>query len=269
MVVTRLRDNTVTLANRRAAALFEVSLPEIQGRPTPQHWVDPADRQRYIERVMRHGRVDDFEAELRTSSGRRLWASISGQRLRFDGDDSLWAAIADVTIQKQTRDELLRQATHDALTGTFNRRHLEEVLRKEVDRAERHARPLAVAMLDVDHFKRVNDAHGHQAGDEVLRAISERCQGMLRSNDVLGRYGGEEFVVVFPETTLEEAGAVAERLRVAVAEAPIKAGSDALSVTVSMGLAAHARGQDMDGLLRRADAALYAAKQDGRNLVRR
>jgi diguanylate cyclase (GGDEF)-like protein len=91
---------------------------------------------------------------------------------------------------------------------------------------------------------------------------------MLRSNDVLGRFGGEEFVIVFPETKLDEAGAVAERLRAAVAESPIKVGDDALGVTVSIGLAAHAPGQAMDKLLQRADAALYVAKQDGRNLVR-
>jgi diguanylate cyclase (GGDEF)-like protein len=127
---------------------------------------------------------------------------------------------------------------------------------------------LAVAMLDADHFKTINDSHGHQTGDEVLRAISERCRRILRSNDVFGRYGGEEFVIVFPETKLADAGAIAERLRATIAEDPIKVGDKTLGVTVSIGLAAHAPGQDLDGLFQRADAALYAAKQDGRNLVR-
>ena len=204
-----------------------------------------------------------------TGSGRRFWASLSGQRLRFAGDDALLAAIVDVTAQRQAREDLLVQATHDALTGVFNRRHVEDVLGNEVERARRHARPLAVAMLDVDHFKRINDDHGHQTGDEVLRAISDRCRNTLRSNDVLGRYGGEEFAIVFPETNLDEAGAVAERLRVAVAESPIKVGEDALGVTVSIGLAAYAPGKDTHKLLQRADAALYDAKRDGRNLVRR
>ena len=166
------------------------------------------------------------------------------------------------------REICVEQATHDPLTGMFNRRHVEEVLRQEVDRAQRHARPLAVAMLDADHFKAINDTYGHQTGDEVLRAISDRCQKTLRANDVLGRYGGEEFVVVFPETNLEDAGAVAERLRAAVAEHPIKVGDKALAVTVSIGLAAFAPGQDLEKLFQRADSALYTAKQDGRNLVR-
>ncbi len=157
---------------------------------------------------------------------------------------------------------------NDPLTGLFNRRHLEEELRKEIDRADRHGRPLALAMLDADHFKRINDGHGHQAGDEVLRAIARRCQNRLRSHDLIGRYGGEEFVIVFPETTLAEAAVVAERLRAAVTEQRIEGGGAKLSVTVSIGLAELVPGQGLESLFRRADSALYRAKQDGRNLVR-
>ena len=197
-----------------------------------------------------------------------MWASLSGQRLRFAGEDALLAAIVDITAQRQTREDLLQQATHDPLTGVFNRRHVEDVLRKEVVRAERHARPLAVAMMDADHFKNINDTYGHQTGDEVLREISERCRKTLRSNDVLGRYGGEEFVIVFPETNIGEAAVVAERLRAAIAQDPIQVGDKTLAATVSIGLAAYAPGQDLDQLFQRADSALYTAKQDGRNLVR-
>jgi len=268
MVLTRISDSTVLLANRRASEMFEVPLQDIVGRHAPQHWIDLDLRAKYLEHVFRHGRIDDFEAEMRTRSGKTFWASLSGQRLRYAGDDALLAAIVDVTAQRQTRESLLVQATHDPLTGVFNRRHVEDVLRQEVDRAERHARPLAVAMMDADHFKSINDTYGHHTGDEVLREISERCRKTLRANDILGRYGGEEFVVVFPETNLEEAGAVAERLRAAVAENPIKIGDNALGVTVSIGLAAYAPGQDIDKLFQKADSALYTAKQDGRNLVR-
>jgi PAS domain S-box-containing protein len=147
MVLTRISDSKVLLANRRAAAMFDVELKEIYGRNAPAHWVNLDERARYLEHVFRHGRIDDFEAEMLTSKGRSFWASLSGQRLRFGGDDALLAAIVDVTAQKQTRDDLLQQATHDALTGIFNRRHVEELLRQELDRAERHARPLAVAMM--------------------------------------------------------------------------------------------------------------------------
>jgi len=230
--------------------------------------VNLVHRQHYLEHVFRHGRIDDFESEMQTSSGRKFWASLSGQRLRFAGDDALLAAIVDVTAQRHAREDLLVQATRDALTGVFNRRYVENVLSKEVERAGRHGRPLAVAILDADNFKRINDTRGHQTGDEVLRAITERCRNTLRSHDVFGRYGGEEFVIVFPETNLDEAGLVAERLRAAVADEPFKVGDDTLGVTVSIGLAAYTPGHDMDKLLQRADAALYTAKQNGRNLVR-
>ena len=268
MVLTRIADSTVLLANRRAGAMFEVPLQEIHGRHAPQHWVNLVHRQHYLEHVFRHGRIDDFESEMQTSSGRKFWASLSGQRLRFAGDDALLAAIVDVTAQRHAREDLLVQATRDALTGVFNRRYVENVLSKEVERAGRHGRPLAVAILDADNFKRINDTRGHQTGDEVLRAITERCRNTLRSHDVFGRYGGEEFVIVFPETNLDEAGLVAERLRAAVADEPFKVGDDTLGVTVSIGLAAYTPGHDMDKLLQRADAALYTAKQNGRNLVR-
>jgi diguanylate cyclase (GGDEF)-like protein/PAS domain S-box-containing protein len=270
MVLTRIADSTVLLANRRAGTTFDVPLEEIQGRETPQHWVTLDERDRYLAQVLRHGRVDGFEAQMRTRGGRTFWASLSGQRLRFAGDDALLAAIVDITVQRQAREDLLEQATHDALTGVFNRRHIEDLLRKEVDRAERHARPLVVAMIDADHFKRINDTYGHQTGDEVLREISARCRQTLRSNDVFGRYGGEEFLVVFPETNIDEAGAVAERLRVAVGGQAIRIGDGgkAVEVTVSIGLGAHAPGHDLDKLVERADAAMYAAKQAGRNVVR-
>ncbi len=157
---------------------------------------------------------------------------------------------------------------HDPLTGLFNRRQVEEELRKELDRADRHGRPLSLAMMDADHFKRINDGHGHQTGDEVLRVLARRCQKILRSHDLIGRYGGEEFVIVFPETTLAEAAVVAERLRAAVGEHPIKFGDAALEVTVSIGLGELVPGQGLEKLFQRADSALYRAKQDGRNLVR-
>ena len=272
MVLTRLADSTVLLANRRAGTTFDVPLEGVQGRNTPQHWVNLVERDRYLGQVLRHGRVDDFEAQMRTRDGRTFWASLSGQRLRYAGDDALLAAVVDITAQRQAREDLLEQATHDALTGVFNRRHIEDLLRKEVDRAERHARPLAVAMIDADHFKRINDTYGHQTGDEVLREIAARCRETLRTNDLFGRYGGEEFLVVFPETNVAEAGAVAERLRVAVGGRPIRIGNGdgdkAVEVTVSIGLGAHAPGLDFDKLVERADAAMYAAKQAGRNVVR-
>jgi diguanylate cyclase (GGDEF)-like protein/PAS domain S-box-containing protein len=268
MVLTRISDHTVAFANRRAAEMFEIPLEETVGTKAPDHWVVPAERTLFLAGLQRDGRVDDLEVQLRARSGRLFWARVSAQRVRFGGEDTLMSAMVDITEQKQAQERLRDLAIHDALTGLYTRRHIEEIVRRELERALRYARPLTIAILDVDHFKRVNDTHGHPVGDEVLRAISERCRRTLRTNDVLGRYGGEEFLVVFPETNLEDARVVAERLRGAIAERPIRVGERALEMTISSGLCALEPGQDFEALFKRADAALYAAKHGGRNQVR-
>jgi diguanylate cyclase (GGDEF)-like protein len=142
------------------------------------------------------------------------------------------------------------------------------VFRHVLVRAQRQGRPLSLMMIDADHFRDVNDRHGHAVGDEVLCALAERCRGLFRGSDILGRIGGEEFAAALTETDLAEALDKAERVRREVAGAPIAVGEDKLRVTVSVGVAA--RGvdpADSADLLQRADRALYAAKAGGRNRV--
>jgi diguanylate cyclase (GGDEF)-like protein/PAS domain S-box-containing protein len=268
MVLTRTSDNSVAFANRRAAEMMGVPMETVLGRNAPDFWAVPGDRTRYLTELDRDGRVDGLEAKLRTLDGREFWARVSGQRLRFAGEDTLLSAMVDITEQKLAQDRLRDLATQDALTRTYNRRYVEDLLRRELERARRYRRPLAVAMLDADHFKRVNDAHGHQGGDDVLREMSDRFRRTLRANDVLARYGGEEFLVVFPETLPEEAVVVCERLREAISSRGISVGDQRVRVTVSIGVAAASEGEEPASLIARADTAMYTAKHDGRNLVR-
>lgn len=166
-------------------------------------------------------------------------------------------------------DEVQRLATLDGLTGTYNRRHFMEVAQLQLESAKRFSQPFATVMLDVDLFKSVNDRHGHAVGDQVLRAVAERCRSALRSIDVLGRYGGEEFAIVLPGTT-RAAGAtvLAERIRCAVADEAIQTDAGPVRVTISLGVAEmNAQTDDLAAILKRADAALYEAKQAGRNRV--
>lgn len=165
--------------------------------------------------------------------------------------------------------ELQRIATTDALTGLWNRRHLLERLEAETGRSRRNGRPLCVAILDVDHFKRVNDLHGHPAGDEVLRVLARLIRDAVRLSDVVGRMGGEEFAILMPETDRAQAQLVCERLGEMVARRPIRLPSGAaLTVTLSTGIALMAGQEASDRLISRADAALYDAKAEGRNCVR-
>ncbi len=166
-------------------------------------------------------------------------------------------------------EELARLAREDALTGLPNRRAFDDALARVVARAERSGAALAAVVLDVDHFKRVNDGHGHAAGDAVLAAVAARAAGALRAGDLLARVGGEEFAALLPGADLAAAAEAAERIRAAVGGTPIEAEGRALAVTVSLGCAALQRGEAGPALLARADARLYAAKAGGRNRVER
>jgi diguanylate cyclase (GGDEF)-like protein/PAS domain S-box-containing protein len=157
-------------------------------------------------------------------------------------------------------------AVTDPLTNLHNRRYFFEVAHRELERARRYQSPLSLIMIDIDHFKEVNDTHGHLIGDMVLKLIAERLSAQLREIDVLCRYGGEEFVVLLPDTALDAAYQVAERLRQAIVKMPIQAGSNQVKVTTSLGVAhMDAECHQIDDLIRYADKALYQAKSAGRN----
>ena len=168
----------------------------------------------------------------------------------------------------ELHEELRTQASHDALTGLWNRRTILEILRREVTRAAREGTSVGVIMADLDHFKRLNDTLGHLAGDSALRETSRRMGLTLRPYDALGRYGGEEFLVVLPGSDLPGTMAVAERMRHAIAEVPVATPMGMTPVTASLGVAAGAGPSlDAEGMIRMADGALYRAKRLGRNRV--
>ena len=166
------------------------------------------------------------------------------------------------------QDALRVQATRDGLTGLYNRRAVLERLDEEMARARREGAELSVLLLDVDHFKRVNDQYGHQAGDEVLRELAARLGSVLRTYDAFGRYGGEELIAILPGCGNAASVLVADRMRSAAASSPIETRTGAVAVTVSIGAASCRSGQtDAAAIIARADAALYRAKNGGRNRV--
>ena len=156
-------------------------------------------------------------------------------------------------------------ATRDALTGLINRRHMQELLDQEMKRQERSGAAFCVALIDLDHFKQINDTHGHHVGDEVLCGFTQAALEVLRNADIMARWGGEEFLVLFPETRAEQALNGLERLRERLRGAPVSESVAQLSVTFSAGVAEHEHGQTLRQTLERADRALYEAKAGGRN----
>ncbi|MGA9521947.1 MAG: diguanylate cyclase [Myxococcaceae bacterium] len=158
-------------------------------------------------------------------------------------------------------------ASTDSLTGALNRRALLAAAEEARRRSERYGEPLSLVMLDIDHFKSFNDTWGHPAGDEVIRAVAQRCTTAARETDLIGRLGGEEFVIVLPHSSGCAAAQMAERLREEIASTPVDIGGHLLNVTVSLGIAQCQPGEALDAWFARADGALYGAKRSGRNRI--
>jgi diguanylate cyclase (GGDEF)-like protein len=214
-------------------------------------------------------RVRDLQSTNRT----RVNDAIVDETELRDGDhitigETILKFISHSSVEARYHEEVYQLATHDALTELYNRRHFTELAEKELARAQRHGRPLVLAILDLDHFKPVNDRFGHVAGDAVLRQFSEVLRAHVRADDIAARIGGEEFAVLLPETGLDQALPFAERLREAVAAADFRPGGEPQRITVSIGLATMGpQRETRSELMRAADAALYRAKDSGRNRV--
>jgi eukaryotic-like serine/threonine-protein kinase len=190
-----------------------------------------------------------------------------------ESEVQLAAMLAAQAMTAYERAQLFAQvqelAIADDLTGIPNRRHFFELAGRDVASAQRHGHPLAALMIDIDHFKLVNDSYGHATGDDVIREVAQRLAAQLRGTDIVGRYGGEEFAVILSQTQADDVASTAERLRRAVGRVAVPTRSGPLQVTVSVG-AAELNGTDADAaaMLARADRALYRAKRDGRDRVR-
>lgn len=197
---------------------------------------------------------------------RRVTSQLRAQSQLFVTRSEAEHALIDAQRQRALATELAERAERDPLTGLGNRRHLDRRFGELLAEAERHARPLSAAVMDLDHFKQINDAHGHAAGDQVLVALAALLRENMRAGDALARVGGEEFVVVFADTPVARAAEVCERLRERLARQPWPGLLAAQAVTLSIGLAA-APPYEASDLLARADAALYEAKRLGRNRI--
>lgn len=187
----------------------------------------------------------------------------------FHREEVLARVRTQLTLQRQ-RQELINMARYDFLTGLLNRRTSIEVLEHEFDRARRYEAPLAIAILDIDLFKAVNDSYGHMTGDRVLQAVSASIRKSIRGTDSCGRFGGEEFLIVFTGISEQNAVRAADKVRTRIAALETKSeGGEPVKVTASLGVAWFGPAtRDVNDLLREADTALYAAKEGGRNAVR-
>ena len=271
MTVTRLSDNTFVFVNDRAGIESGMGAQALLGTHPNIIYADPTERERLREQFLRDGLVRDHETSLVVAGGRVLWVLISMVPMEYDGESSMLTTLVDITERKTMEDALRKAATTDVLTGIANRRHFMDRTEAELARARRHGRPLALAMFDIDYFKRVNDQYGHAVGDEVLRAVARVCVAAMRQHDMVGRVGGEEFALLMPDTGLDSAVALLDRLRISLrslrVSLPTESGADEVGITASFGVSALQPTDTLDTLLAHADDALYAAKRQGRDQV--
>jgi diguanylate cyclase (GGDEF)-like protein/PAS domain S-box-containing protein len=221
-----------------------------------------------LERAIRElDEPQTFEFEFAQSiKGDIRWCLLTHNPLPDRG--GFVRTFTDITRRKGMEASLLKLSQEDALTGLFNRRTLMAAIEAEVARQQRYQRPLSLLMIDIDHFKQVNDRWGHPLGDAVLKVFAAACRDAMRDNDKVGRWGGEEFVVLLPETDAAEAERVAGRLHACIAALAIDAGGgDTIRITVSIGATSARPGDTVESLLKRADVALYDAKAAGRDRV--
>ena len=208
------------------------------------------------------GRTTTLRAQHR--KGNEFPVDISLSAIKLRGQWSAVGIVRDATERVQTEERLKQLATTDTLAGICNRRHFDEVLASEISRAARFTNPLSLVLFDVDHFKRINDTFGHQAGDRVLTQLAVTVGNTIRTVDQFARWGGEEFVVLLPGSDLNAGRLLAEKLRMVLEKQPF---SDVGQVTCSFGVAEYTPGDDMDALIKKADRCLYQAKASGRNRV--
>lgn len=268
LVCRCLPDGTLTFVNPAYCRYFGSSPDKLLGANFAS-LIPETDRADAMARVL--GRdtahpLDSQEHPVVRADGELRWVQWRNQTIldTTNGLMEIQSVGRDVTEQRAMEAELRRLATTDPLTGAFNRRHLLTVLESEIERARRHGRSLALILFDLDHFKQINDTRGHDQGDRVLQAVAAQVRGRLRRSDVFTRWGGEEFLILAPETTGADAVALAETLRAALRELP---GSDGGPVTASFGVAAYRPKETLDRWLKRVDERMYASKRQGRDRV--
>ena len=246
------------------------SREEIIGRPFTD-FLDISSRNefsRIFPQYRKSGHVNDVEYTMLKKDGKTIIVRVDG-RVRYDAQGNFvqtHCVLQNITKQKRLENELNLLAITDSLTGLYNRRYFFELAEKEFNRTLRHNHSLSILMFDIDYFKRINDTYGHLVGDQVLVQIAKSCRETLRDFDIIGRYGGEEFVVMMPQTDGDSAWLVAERLRQRLMKMRFNTTRGNINLSVSVGVAEILDSDSViEHLLDRADQALYIAKQNGRN----
>lgn len=244
---------------------------ELLGTALANYYFDPMERQAVLQAVFNAGgKVARIETRLKRKDGIVIWVSANmSVHFGADGKPEWIEGVArDVSEHKQMEEQLMLLARIDGLTGAFNRRYFMDKTEEAIAVMKRYQHPASLMIADLDHFKKINDEYGHQAGDLALKAFADACRQEIRESDIFGRLGGEEFSLMLPETTMQQAQILAERIRKATEALKIRVGARVIEITVSIGIAElNDEDEVVATMLHRADLAMYRAKAGGRNQV--
>jgi len=271
MVVNK--DRVIVRVNKKFTKLFGYSSEEILGKQTAKLTPSLEKFKEYAQYFVqtKEGIIKSEELEYKKKDGTLFWVKLEGNPINKSTDELLilWSFI-DITKEVYYRKELELLASTDPMTKLYNRRYFSELATTVVQLAKRSGLVYSVIMVDIDKFKRINDAYGHKVGDEVIIALAKVLKYNGRKSDIVSRWGGEEFVILLPQTKLDGAAEIAEKLRKNVERLQVFAGEDnKISFTISLGVATvnFEDCPDVEAVINNADKALYVAKESGRNRV--
>ena len=253
----------------RELQFTKAELLEMGPQDIKPHYSRKTLRAEFDRIIRREGASGVIETVHQAKDGRHIPVEVRFSSFGETGREMIIASARDITRSKRLEAELKRLASVDDLTGLWNRRDFMQAAQNEMERAKRYGRVFSYITLDIDHFKRINDTYGHAAGDMALQRLAKTIQAGTRSTDIAGRMGGEEFGILLPDTGLERAGQLAERLRAGIEETAMPCEGNTIFLTASFGVSAYENGPEgLPGLMARADQALYEAKAGGRNRIR-
>ena len=266
IVISRSADEAVVYMNDHGMAQFKVAPTDLAGMRPRDFYANPADRDRFMALLRDSGKVHDLEMQLKDAEGVTFWVQYSSRRITYDGHDCVMTTLVNVDEKKRVHDDLRYRAYHDVLTGLPNRAMFMDSLKRTLGRMERKHGMFSILFIDLDHFKEVNDALGHEMGDLLLQQVAQRIQSSVRASDLVVRFGGDEFVVLIEEhDDADVARRIAQKILDALGLVYDLCGH-AAHVTCSIGISRFPQdGSELDSLLSSADLAMYQAKTLGKN----
>ena len=266
ILLTRLLDDSVVYMNQPCQKVLGLNDDQKTQIHFSAFFVNPQKREELIDLTQRKEFVDNFEVELNLQNTNKntIWITLSSRVFEMNGELLLYINFTNITDHKQTEQELFSQAATDTLTGLYNRRQFLALTQQALALSQREETPFCVLMLDIDHFKIINDTYGHDIGDIVLQQLATTINNTLRKSDIVARWGGEEFIVFLHNTLPEKAVSPADKLRNVVQGLVINTPEGKLTCTISVGISS-SQIYDMAVLQKEADIALYHSKENGRN----